>query len=86
MQTITLGQLVAAVNGRLPGTYDNVNTPIDVLDTEPMRPSHPYLTAKNCYITPHVAWGTLDARSRLITMVAENLKAYEAGKPINKVN
>jgi glycerate dehydrogenase len=67
-------------SGRLAGAG------IDVLDTEPMRPSHPYLTAKNCYITPHVAWGTLDARSRLITMVAENLKAYEAGKPINKVN
>ena len=59
---------------------------IDVLDQEPMRPGHPYLSAKNCYITPHVAWGTLDARSRLITMVAENLKAFEDGKPINKVN
>lgn len=67
-------------SGRLAGAG------IDVLDTEPMRPSHPYLTAKNCYITPHVAWGTLDARSRLITMVAENLKAFEDGKPINKVN
>jgi glycerate dehydrogenase len=67
-------------SGRLAGAG------IDVLDIEPMRPGHPYLTAKNCYITPHVAWGTLDARSRLITMVAENLKAYEAGKPINKVN
>lgn len=67
-------------SGRLAGAG------IDVLDTEPMRPGHPYLTVKNCYITPHVAWGTLDARSRLITMVAENLKAFEDGKPINKVN
>ena len=67
-------------SGRLAGAG------IDVLDIEPMRPGHPYLTAKNCYITPHVAWGTLDARSRLITMVAENLKAFEDGKPINKVN
>ena len=67
-------------SGRLAGAG------IDVLDIEPMRPGHPYLTAKNCYITPHVAWGTLDARSRLITMVAENLKAFEGGKPINKVN
>ncbi len=73
--------LVQALNsGRLAGAG------IDVLDREPMRPAHPYLTAKNCYITPHVAWGTLDARTRLITMVAENLKAFEAGKPINKVN
>ena len=67
-------------SGRLAGAG------VDVLDIEPMRPGHPYLTAKNCYITPHVAWGTLDARSRLITMVAENLKAFEDGKPINKVN
>lgn len=67
-------------SGRLAGAG------IDVLDIEPMRPGHPYLTAKNCYITPHVAWGTLDARSRLITMVADNLKAFENGKPINKVN
>ena len=67
-------------SGRLAGAG------IDVLDIEPMRPGHPYLTTKNCYITPHVAWGTLDARSRLITMVAENLKAFENGQPINKVN
>ena len=73
--------LVEALNsGRLGGAG------IDVLDREPMRPGHPYLTAKNCYMTPHVAWGTLDARDRLIGMVVENLRAFEAGKPINKVN
>lgn len=59
---------------------------IDVLDQEPMRPGHPYLHAKNCYITPHVAWGTVDARRRLIDLVAENLRAFEAGTPINQVN
>lgn len=73
--------LVDALNGgRLRGAG------IDVLDREPMRPGHPYLTAKNCYITPHVAWGTLDARQRLIGMVADNLRAFEAGSPINQVN
>ena len=73
--------LVQALNaGRLRGAG------IDVLDVEPMRPGHPYLTAKNCYMTPHVAWGTLDARARLVDMVVENLRAFEAGKPINKVN
>ena len=73
--------LVDALNsGRLAGAG------IDVLDREPMRPGHPYLTAKNCYITPHVAWGTIDARTRLIDMVADNLRAFEAGKPINRVN
>lgn len=59
---------------------------IDVLDTEPMRPHHPYLTAKNCYITPHVAWGSIEARTRLIDLVAENLRSFEKGAPINVVN
>ncbi len=59
---------------------------IDVLDTEPMRKGHPYLTAKNCYVTPHIAWGSLEARTRLITIVAENLIAFEAGAPIHVVN
>lgn len=59
---------------------------IDVLDTEPMRPGHPYLAAKNCYVTPHVAWAAYEARVRLIDMVAENLKAFTAGHPIHKVN
>ena len=59
---------------------------IDVLDIEPMRPHHPYLTAKNCYITPHVAWGSIEARTRLVDLVAENLRAFEKGEPINVVN
>ena len=59
---------------------------IDVLDIEPMRSHHPYLTAKNCYITPHVAWGSIEARTRLIDLVAENLRAFEKGEPINVVN
>lgn len=59
---------------------------IDVLDQEPMRPHHPYLTAKNCYITPHVAWASIEARTRLIDLVASNLDAFQKGSPINKVN
>jgi glycerate dehydrogenase len=59
---------------------------IDVLDTEPMRPHHPYLTAKNCYITPHVAWGSIEARTRLIDLVVKNLIAFDEGTPINVVN
>jgi glycerate dehydrogenase len=59
---------------------------IDVLDTEPMRPNHPYLTAKNCYITPHVAWGSIEARTRLIDLVAKNISSFEKGAPINVVN
>jgi glycerate dehydrogenase len=50
-----------------------------------MREDHPYLTARNCYVTPHVAWGSIEARTRLIDIVAQNLKAFEAGKPQNCV-
>ncbi|MBR5187119.1 MAG: D-2-hydroxyacid dehydrogenase [Clostridia bacterium] len=59
---------------------------IDVLDIEPMTPGHPYMRAKNCYITPHVAWASVEARTRLISLVAENLKGFRDGKIINKVN
>ena len=59
---------------------------IDVLDVEPMRHGHPYLTAKNCYITPHVAWASIEARTRLIGIVADNLEAFAKGAVINCVN
>ena len=59
---------------------------IDVLDTEPMYKDHPYLTAKNCYITPHVAWAAYEARTRLIDIVAENIRAFISGNPINCVS
>ena len=58
---------------------------IDVLCEEPMREDHPYLTAKNCYVTPHVAWGSLEARERLIDLVAQNLRAFANGQPQNCV-
>ena len=59
---------------------------IDVLDTEPMTKDHPYLKAKNIFITPHVAWGSYEARVRLIRLVCDNVRAFERGEPINKVN
>lgn len=59
---------------------------IDVLDAEPMRRNHPYLHAKNCYITPHVAWACAEARERLVHLVAENLKGFRDGTIINCVN
>ena len=58
---------------------------IDVLDVEPMTKGHPYLDTKNIIITPHVAWGSLEARTRLIGMVAENLRAFERGEILNRV-
>lgn len=59
---------------------------IDVLDEEPMREGHPYLTAPHCLLTPHIAWAAIEARRRLITVVAENVRAFEAGHPQNVVN
>lgn len=59
---------------------------IDVLDTEPMTPGHPYLDAKNICITPHVAWGSLEARVRLIDVVAENIRTFSEGGIKNRVD
>jgi glycerate dehydrogenase len=59
---------------------------LDVLSTEPPSPENPLLTAKNCYITPHIAWATFEARSRLIKIAAGNLRAYLSGNPVNTVN
>ena len=58
----------------------------DVLTTEPPKPSNPLLNAPNCYLTPHIAWATIEARTRLIHTAIVNIKAFAEGKPINKVN
>lgn len=59
---------------------------LDVLTVEPMKEGNPLLKAKNCTITPHVAWASLESRIRLINIVAENIKAYQNGTPVNVVN
>lgn len=58
---------------------------VDVLSTEPPRADNPLLKAKNCYITPHIAWATTEARDRLMNLAVSNLQAYIAGKPENVV-
>ena len=58
---------------------------VDVLSTEPPHADNPLLTAKNCYITPHIAWATLEARERLMNIAISNLQAYIAGTPENVV-
>jgi len=59
---------------------------LDVLSTEPPKAENPLLTAKNCYITPHIAWATKEARQRLMQIAAQNLKAFINGTPQNIVN
>lgn len=59
---------------------------LDVLDKEPARNNNPLLTAKNCLITPHIAWASKETRARLMNILEDNIKAYINGKPQNAVN
>lgn len=59
---------------------------LDVLGTEPPAADHPLLTARNCLITPHVAWAARAARARLLKTAAANVRAFLAGQPENVVN
>lgn len=58
----------------------------DVLSTEPPRADNPLLGAPNAFITPHIAWMTIEARTRLLNTMLSNLKAFLDGTPINVVN
>lgn len=58
---------------------------VDVLQTEPMTPECPLYGAPNLLITPHIAWAGLETRRRLMGVVAENIRRYLAGDPINRV-
>ena len=58
----------------------------DVLSTEPPSTDNPLLTAPRCYLTPHIAWATREARQRLIQTAASNLRAFIAGHPVNVVS
>ena len=57
----------------------------DVLSTEPPSPDNPLLSARNAYITPHIAWATREARERLMRIAVENLQAFIEGKSLNTV-
>lgn len=70
----------ALAAGRLAGAG------LDVLSVEPPPADHPLLTAPRCLITPHLAWGAVAARTRLMRTAVENVRAWLAGRPQNVVN
>ncbi len=59
---------------------------VDVLSTEPPAEDNPLLSAKNCIVTPHIAWAAQAARVRLIEAVAKNISAFEAGRRLNRLD
>lgn len=59
---------------------------LDVLTNEPPKADNPLIHAKNCIITPHMAWASLEARVRLLHATEENVRAFLQNAPINKVN
>ncbi|MCX7027194.1 MAG: D-2-hydroxyacid dehydrogenase [Spirochaetes bacterium] len=80
-QLVVERDLAVALNeGRLAGAA------LDVVSTEPVHADNPLLGAKNCIITPHIAWATLEARTRLMHTAAENVRKFLMGSPQNVVN
>lgn len=59
---------------------------VDVVSTEPIRGDNPLLKAKNCLITPHIAWASKESRERLMSIAVENAQAYINGQPIHTVH
>ncbi len=59
---------------------------VDVLSTEPPKADNPLLSAKNCNITPHIAWAAYETRERLMQILKNNVKSFFDGNPINVVN
>jgi len=59
---------------------------VDVLSEEPARADNPLVAARNCVVTPHVAWASVEARARLLEAAAANVRAFVAGAPTNVVS
>jgi len=59
---------------------------VDVVSSEPIKEDNPLLKAKNCIITPHIAWAPIESRNRMMTTTIKNLEAYVNGNPKNVVN
>lgn len=58
---------------------------LDVLSSEPPKADNPLVGIPNCYITPHIAWATVEARKRLMSIAAANISAWLSGDPVNTV-
>ena len=58
----------------------------DVMTQEPPKPDNPLLSAPNAYLTPHIAWATLEARKRLVSIASANVAAFVQGSPKNVVS
>jgi glycerate dehydrogenase len=59
---------------------------VEGVSVEPPAANNPLLTAKNCLVTPHIAWAAKEARARLMNLAVDNLVAFASGKPQNVVN
>ncbi len=59
---------------------------LDVLAAEPPRPDNPLLCARNCHLTPHIAWATRAARGRLMKIAVDNVRAFLDDRPVNVIN
>jgi glycerate dehydrogenase len=59
---------------------------VDVLSVEPPAGDNPLLSARNCLVTPHIAWATREARARLMEQAVANVTAFAAGSPVNMVS
>lgn len=59
---------------------------LDVMCKEPPEKDNPLFSAKNCYITPHIAWAAFETRERLMNIFTENIRAFINGNPQNVVN
>lgn len=73
--------LAEALNtGRIAGAA------VDVLSHEPPPADNPLLSARNCLVTPHIAWASIEARGRILSITAANIKAFIHGRPQNRVD
>jgi glycerate dehydrogenase len=56
-----------------------------VLSLEPPAETNPLLSARNCLVTPHIAWATHEARARLMDIAITNISAFLGGNPVNVI-